>query len=191
MKKPLYFALPALLALAGANLALADDPPPADDTPRTHVDTTVVGDANTEEAKAPDGDAALNNDHHFVAGAPELVAMTDALHLSARQKTQLNDIIENSDAAAVELIKRERNLSQMLAATTPQDPLYAQLQAEQATSAAKWQASRDVLQQNVMAILTPAQQSKLEQLQATQHSRPQTERNGVAPESAAAAPTHQ
>lgn len=190
MKKPLYFALPALLALAGATFALADDPPPADDPPRTHVDTTVVGDANVEEAKAPDG-AALNNDHHFVAGAPELVAMTDTLHLSARQKTQLNDIIENSDAASAELIKREHNLSQMLAATTPQDPLYAQLQAEQATSAAKWQANRDVLQQNVMAILTPAQQSKLEQLQAAQQARPQTERGGGAPESAAAAPTHQ
>ena len=162
MKTPLRFTMTALLALTGTTIACADDPP------RTHVDATVVGDANAEEAKGGDTDAALNNDHHFVAGAPALVAMTNTLHLSAKQKTDLNGFIENSDTAAAELIKREHDVRDMLAATTPQDPLYAQLKAEQAGAEAKWQASRDALRQNVMAILTPAQQSKLEQLQASQ-----------------------
>ena len=55
-----------------------------------------------------------------------------------------------------------------LAKTTPADPLYAQLQAEQARAPSLWQEGRSKFRQEVRSILTPAQQTKFDQLRAQQ-----------------------
>jgi Spy/CpxP family protein refolding chaperone len=144
--------------------AFADDPPPP---PRTHVDTTVVGSDAAAGASGPsEGSARLDNDHHFEAGAPDLLKITGKLNLSSQQQGQLNDTIERADAGAAVLIKREHDLVDMIAATTPQDPLYAQLIAEQAASAGRWSENRDNLRREVMAILSPTQRARFEELQA-------------------------
>jgi Spy/CpxP family protein refolding chaperone len=140
-------------------------PPPPDQPPRTHVDTTVLGSAKAGDPDASADAASLGSDHHFEAGAPDLVSITDRLDLSARQKAQMQAAIERADAGAAVLIKRERDVKEMLAATTPEDPLYAQLTAEQSASGAKWTENREALRREVLDILTPAQRARFEQLQ--------------------------
>ena len=157
----------AVLGLGGAT-AYADEPP---QPPRTHIDTTVVG-SNTSadtpaDSNAPSEAATLDNDHGFQAGAPELLKITDKLHLSAKQKAQLNDVIERSDAGAAALIKREHDVKEMIAATTPQNPQYAELIKEQGAESDRWTDNRETFRREVLALLTPAQQTRFEQLQAS------------------------
>jgi Spy/CpxP family protein refolding chaperone len=142
--------------------------PPVDQPPRTHVDTTVVGSAKAGDSDAPADSASLGDDHHFEAGAPELVSITDRLGLSARQKAQIQEAIERADAGAAALIKRERDVKEMLAATTQEDPLYAQLVAEQSAGGAKWAENRESLRREVLDVLTPSQRARFEQSQPHQ-----------------------
>jgi Spy/CpxP family protein refolding chaperone len=159
--KHLLLILTGALALTGVAEAQTKEPVPV---PGTHVETTVVGDAR-EDSPADSGNGdGLDNEHHFEAGAPHLTEMAKLLDLSAQQKTQLNDIIERADAGAAVLIKRERDVKEMLGKTPPQDPLYTQLRAEQAAAPGRWQANRDNLHQEIRAILTPIQQAKFEQM---------------------------
>ncbi len=109
----------------------------------------------------------MDNDHQFEAGAPDLLKLANKLHLSAQQKAQLNDAIERADAGAAVLIKREHDVGEMIAATTPQDPLYAKLIAEQATESSRWTENRDGLRRDVLALLSPAQRERFEALQAS------------------------
>jgi Spy/CpxP family protein refolding chaperone len=154
------------LTLTGG-IALAEDPAPI---PRTHVDTTVVGDARDDTSPEQNSSKGLDNDHNFEAGAPRLSELSTLLNLSSRQKVQLNDAIERADAGAAVLIKREQHVKEMLEKTTPVDPLYAQLQAEQARAPALWQEGRTNFHQEVRSILTPAQQARFDQLRAQQPS---------------------
>ena len=176
--------LVAIAALGFANvMALADDAPapvaqdpvapaqaaPAEapQPPRDHIDTTVVG-SNTAPGSSERAEAAsLQNRHQFQAGAPDIVKVIDKLHLSQRQKVQVNDVIERADAGAAVLINREHDVKDMLAATTPQDPMYDKLVAEQSQEDARWNENRDGLRRDVMAVLTPAQRSRFEELQAS------------------------
>jgi Spy/CpxP family protein refolding chaperone len=167
--KHLFLTLTTALVLTGVAVGQTKDPAAP---PGTHVETTVVGDAR-EDNPADTGNGGLDNDHHFEAGAPHIAEMAKFLDLSGQQKTQLNDIIERADAGAAVLIKRERDVKEMLGKTPPQDPLYAQLRAEQAAAPGRWQANRDNLHQEVRAILTPAQQAKFEQLSAQRTSESQ------------------
>jgi hypothetical protein len=161
--KHLLLALITGLILTGAAVGQSTDPAPV---PGTHVETTVVGDARDENSAAPSNAAGLDNDHHFEAGAPHLNEMAKYLSLSLQQKTQLNDIVERADAGAAVLIKREHDVTEMLEKTPAQDPLYAQLRAEQAAAPGRWQASREKFHQEIRAILTPAQQAKFEQMRS-------------------------
>ena len=70
-----------------------------------------------------------------------------------------------ADAGAAAPIQREHDLREMIAATTPQDPLYAQLIKDQTGAASRWADNRDGLQRDVLAILTPAQRIRFERLQ--------------------------
>ena len=157
----------AILAFA-ASLAFADEPSPPADTadaaPRTHIDTTVVGDAVPEGSTAPS--PGLGSVHDFHPGAPELLSAAKRLNLSAQQEVQVKAAIERADAGAAVLIKHEQDLKQMVAATTPQDPLYAKLIADQAASADRWSENREALRQEVLSILTPPQRAKFEEMQA-------------------------
>ena len=145
--------------------AYADDPP---QPPRTHIDTTVVGSNTSADGPATSEAAPLDNDHDFRAGAPELLKIMDKLHLSAKQKAQLNDVIERSDAGAAALIKREHDVKEMIAATTPQNPQYADLIKEQGAESDRWTENREAFRREVLALLTPAQQTRFEELQAAQ-----------------------
>jgi hypothetical protein len=156
-------AATAILGLTTA-LAFADDPP---EVPRTHIDTTVVGSTVPAETSASTEAATFDNDHHFQPGAPDLVRVTRQLHLSTRQQAQLNDAIERADAGAAALIKRENDVRQMIAATTPEDPLYAKLLADQSTGAARWTENRESLRREVVDLLTPAQRTRFEELQTS------------------------
>jgi Spy/CpxP family protein refolding chaperone len=149
--------------VAFGHIARAEDPAP---TPRTHVDTTVVGDARDDTP--PDESKGLDNDHNFEAGAPRLSELSTLLNLSPQQKVQLNDAIERADAGAAVLIKREQHVKEMLAKTTPADPLYAQLQSEQSRAPSLWQEGRTKFRQEVRSILTPSQQARFDQLRAQQ-----------------------
>ena len=168
--KHFLLGLTTSLAFVGGALAQSEAPTPTP-PPRTHVDSTVVGDARDDNAPVPGPGVGLDNDHHFEAGAPHLAELATFLKLSARQKIQLNDIIERGDAGAAVLIKREHDVKEMLEKTTPQDPLYAKLRAEQDAAPAHWQAGRDTIQQEIRAILTPDQQAKFEQWNAQQNAR--------------------
>ena len=165
--KPLLYGFITSLTLIGAGIAQAED---AVAPPRTHVDSTVVGDAMEDNLAHPGNIAGLDKDHHFESGAPHLTALANRLNLSAHQKTEFDDIVERGDAAAAVFIKREHTVKEMLAATTPEDPMYAQLRAEQADAGTRWQVGRDAQQQQFRAILTPAQQAKLDQMMADGHS---------------------
>jgi Spy/CpxP family protein refolding chaperone len=170
MKNLLFGAVTSLVLISP--VALAQDPAtPAQNPapiPRTHVDTTVVGDAREDMPAEQSSSKGLDNDHNFEAGAPRLSELATLLNLSSQQKVQLNDAIERADAGAAVLIKREQHVKEMLAKTTPADPLYAQLQAEQARAPSLWQEGRTKFRQEVRSILTPAQQTKFDQLRAQQ-----------------------
>jgi hypothetical protein len=151
--------------------AAADQPPaapvPFEQPPRTHVDTTVVGsnvDAQADASTVADA-ASLDNNHNFKAGAPDIVRIADRLNLSQKQKVELNDAIERADAGAAVLIKREHDVLRMLAATTPEDPLYAKLVADQSEASVKWTENREGLRRDVDALLTPAQRARFAELQ--------------------------
>jgi hypothetical protein len=153
--------------LAGAALSLAVGAVYADDVeqpPRTHVDTTVVGDSTVGNPDAPA--ANLDSDHRFVPGAPSIVSATKRLNLSPRQTAKVHEAIENADAGAADLIKHEQNLEQMIAATTPEDPMYPKFIKDQTSDVALWDQNRENLRQSVEDILTPAQRSRFEELTA-------------------------
>jgi Spy/CpxP family protein refolding chaperone len=179
-----YFALTAVAGLLFSGIVAADDLVPAPATaqnpagtpastpaptvvPPTHVDTTVVG----SSVMGQSGDAprpSLDNNHGFVAGEPDLLSVTKRLKLSPKQQAQLRSIIESSDAGAGVLIEREHDVQQMIAAATPEDPMYAKLINDQAAGAAQWTQNRESLRRAVLDILTPAQQKRFEELQAKQ-----------------------
>ena len=149
---------PAVVAQA------APAPAPVQPLP-THVDTTVVGSGVSGQ---PAGTPApsLDNNYNFVAGAPDLLKITNRLHLSPKQQLQLHDVIEKSDAGAAVLIGRDHDVRQMVAATTPADPQYAKLIADQSSGAALWTQNRENLQRDVLAILMPLQQKRFLELQS-------------------------
>jgi Spy/CpxP family protein refolding chaperone len=165
------FTLIAALLLTGIAIGQSKDPAPVP-APGTHVDSTVVGDAREDNSVDHNNAGGLDNDHHFEAGAPQLAEMAKFLSLSAQQKTQLRDIFERADAGAAVLIKREHDVEEMLVKTPPQDPLFAQLRAEQAAAPGRWQANRENLHQEIRAILAPAQQAKYEQLKTERTTVP-------------------
>jgi poly-gamma-glutamate capsule biosynthesis protein CapA/YwtB (metallophosphatase superfamily) len=154
----------ALLGLV-TTLAFADDPP---QPPRDHVDTTVVGsNSGATDSNGHLQAATLENPHHFQAGAPDIVKAVDQLHLSQAQKVQVNDAIERADAGAAVLIHRENDVKEMIAATTPQDPMYAKLISEQAAEPGLWTENREALHRDVLAALSPAQRARFEELMAS------------------------
>jgi Spy/CpxP family protein refolding chaperone len=159
------FGLVTSLAFSAAGMAQSQNPPPPS-TPGTHVDSTVVGDARADTSTNPGTAVGLDNDHHFEAGAPHLTEMATQLGLSVQQKAQLTDIIERGDAGAAVLIKREHNVKDMLEKTKPEDPRYRELVNEQDGAQARWQTARDAVHREILAILTPAQRVKFEQLRA-------------------------
>jgi Spy/CpxP family protein refolding chaperone len=148
-------------------MAFADEvPDAAAQPPRDHIDSTVVGSNKPADTVAPDTTIA-NNNHDFQAGAPDIRKVTDQLHLSAQQKSQVHDAIERADAGAGALINREHDVKEMIASTTPEDPMYSKLVKEQAGQDDRWNENRDGLRRDVLAILTPAQRARFEQLQAS------------------------
>ena len=128
----------------------------------------MVGSASAEDASPGPDAPALQNDHHFEAGAPDLVRITSQLHLTKQQQAALDQVIENADAGAAVLIKREHDVRDMIAATTTEDPMYAKLVADQAAGESRWTDNREGLRRDVIALLTPAQRARFEQLD-TQH----------------------
>jgi Spy/CpxP family protein refolding chaperone len=175
MKKTLLI-FSTILAFGAFN-AFADDPPqaaaddaaqaasdPAQQPPRTHIDTTVVG-SSIPADQSPAERPSLDSDHDFQAGAPDILKITRQLNLSPKQKAQLNDAIERADAGAAALIKREHDVKEMIAATTPENPQYAQLIADQTAAADRWTENRETLQREVSELLTPAQRARFEKLE--------------------------
>ena len=160
-----YYLLAGTVVLVFATTtAFADDPP---QPPRDHIDTTVVGSNTPTDSNDRSEPATLDNQHQFQAGAPDIVRAIDKLHLSQRQKVQVNDAIERADAGAAVLIHRENDVKEMIAATTPQDPMYAKLITEQAGEPDRWAENRDALHRDVLAVLTPAQRARFEELMAS------------------------
>jgi Spy/CpxP family protein refolding chaperone len=167
--KQVLLGITASMALAAVAGAQSQDPAPGTGT---HVDSTVVGDARSDSNGTSFASEGLDNDHHFEAGAPHLTEMAASLGLSAHQQAQLHDIIERGDAGAAALIKREQAVKEMLDKTPEQDPRYAKLREEQANAPARWQAARETVHQEVLAILTPAQQAKYEQMRSARQASP-------------------
>jgi Spy/CpxP family protein refolding chaperone len=161
---PAPAAAPAPAPATAAPVPPAAAPDPAQ-PPRTHIDTTVIG-SDVPDPSAGSAAAGLDNDHNFVAGAPEVMRIASRLHLSPAQLAKLQDVIEQSDAGAAALIQREHDVRQMIAATTPADPQYAKLIADQSVAAARWQENRANLRRAVLDILTPAQQKHYAELEA-------------------------
>jgi Spy/CpxP family protein refolding chaperone len=161
--------LAAVTALLIASpMAFADDQPDAAaQPPRDHIDQTIVGSSRPADTETASDTTIVNNDHAFQAGAPDIRKVTDQLHLTAQQKAQIHDAIERADAGAGALINRERDVKEMIASTTPEDPMYSKLVKEQAGEGDRWSENRDGLRRDVLAILTPAQREKFEQLQAS------------------------
>ena len=162
-----FLATTAVLAFA-TSMAYGDDQTApadsADQAPRTHIDTTVVGDAVPEGEKSTTN--GLESAHDFHPGAPELMSAAKRLNLSSQQVSQIKEAIERADAGAAVLIKHEQDVKQMVAATTPQDPLYATLISDQAAGASRWSENREGLRQQVMSILTSQQRAKFEETHA-------------------------
>ena len=162
-----------ILAAAAALLfttpmAFADDvPDAAAQPPRDHIDSTVVGSNKPADTVATTDTTIADNNHDFQAGAPDIRKVTDQLHLSAQQKAQVHDAIERADAGAGALINREHDVKEMIASTTPEDPMYSKLVKEQAGQDDRWNENRDGLRRDVLAVLTPAQRARFEQLQAS------------------------
>jgi Spy/CpxP family protein refolding chaperone len=166
MKHVVLAAAAGLLMSAAVH---ADDPAPAAAPAGalpTHVDTTVVG-SSVQGGPGQSAPPTLDNGHDFVAGAPELLRITKRLNLSPKQQAQLHEVIEKADAGAAVLIEREHDVSQMIAATTPADPAYAKLIADQSAGAEQWTENRESLRRHVLDLLTPAQQKRFEELQAS------------------------
>lgn len=158
----------AAALLISSPVAFAEDvPDAAAQPPRDHIDSTIVGSNKPADAVAQPDTTISDNNHEFQAGAPEIRKVTDQLHLSARQKSQIHDAIERADAGAGALINREHDVKEMIAKTTPEDPMYAKLVREQAGEGDRWNENRDGLRRDVLAILTPAQRTRFEQLQAS------------------------
>ncbi len=162
-------AVPAPAAAPAAQPAAGVETP---QVPRTHVDTTVVGDSIPENATSAGAVAAapapLDNDHDFVAGAPEITKILGQLHLSPKQELQVKDAIQRSDAGAAILIKREHSVRSMIAATTPENPTYATLIREQAAGESRWTENRAGMRRDVLDLLTPTQRTRFEELEARQ-----------------------
>jgi len=168
-----YSSLTTLAGIVFFAAAQADDPtPPAPPLP-THVDTTVVGSSVAGNPDAVAHPPTLDNTHNFVAGGPELIKITKRLNLSPKQEAQLRAVIEKSDAGAGILIGRENDIKQMIAATTPADPMYAKLIADQSAGDARWTENRQNLQRDVEDILTPKQRTRFEELQSQQSDQNQ------------------
>jgi Spy/CpxP family protein refolding chaperone len=166
MNQKILLAAAALLITS--SMAFAEDvPDPAAQPPRDHIDSTVVGSNKPADSTAGPDTTIADNDHDFKAGAPDILKITDQLHLSAQQKAQVHDAIERADAGAGALINREHDVKQMIAATSPADPMYSTLLKEQAGQNDRWNENRDGLRREVLAILTPAQRTQFEQLQAS------------------------
>jgi Spy/CpxP family protein refolding chaperone len=157
-----YFVLTAAAGLLSCATVFAQDPAIV---PGTHIDTTVVG-SGKQGASGATGTTHLDNSHDFVAGAPELLKLLKGLNLTPKQQAKVHELIENSDASAGDLIEREHDVKQMIAATTPEDPMYAKLITNQTEAAAQWTENREKLRQAVVEILTPEQRTKFEKLQA-------------------------
>ena len=159
----------ALITLIGPMVASAQEPPPAPPPapvviPRTHVDSTVVGDAMPDTPNGTTAAASLDTQHDFHAGAPDIIAVTKRLDLSPSQQTRLHDVIESADAGAAALIRRENAVTDMIAATNPQDPMYSKLTAEHSAAPSLWKDNRDKLRRDVLEILTPIQRARFEKL---------------------------
>lgn len=157
------------MVVFGAFSAFADDPAqtasdPAQQPPRTHIDTTVVGSSIPADPSAAER-PTLSSNHDFQAGAPDILKITRQLNLSPKQKEQLNDAIERADAGAAALIKREHDVREMIAATTPENPQYAQLIADQTAGADRWTENRESLHREVLELLTPSQRARFEKLE--------------------------
>lgn len=157
----LTMAAGALLFTAAA---YSEDPPV--EPPRTHVDTTLVDSTAPNDRAAAPLPNIVDNDHQFEAGAPDIVKVTQRLHLSKQQQARLNDAIERADAGAAALINREHDVRQMIAATTPEDPMYAKLVADQTEDMSRWSENREGLRREVMDLLTPVQRKRFEELAA-------------------------
>jgi len=162
MKSSLLTATAGVLLLAG--WASADDPPA--EPPRTHVDTTVVDSTAPSDRAAEPAPPLVDNDHQFEAGAPDIVKVTQRLHLTKQQQAQLHDAIERADAGAAALIHREHDVREMIAATTPEDPTYAKLVSDQTEDMSRWNENREGLRRDVMDLLTPVQRKRFEELAA-------------------------
>jgi len=156
-----YFVLTAAAGLLMCASVYAQEPATV---PGTHIDTTVVG-SGKQGASGAAGSPNLDNSHDFVAGAPELLKVLKRVNLSPKQQAKVHELIENSDASAADLINREHDVQQMIAATTPADPMYAKLITNQTEAAAQWTANRDKLQRDVLDILTPDQRKLFEKFQ--------------------------
>jgi Spy/CpxP family protein refolding chaperone len=157
-----YFVLTAAAGLLSCAAVHAQEPATV---PGTHIDTTVVG-SGKQGASGAAGTTNLDNNHDFVAGAPELLKVLKQVKLSPKQQAKVHELIENSDASAADMIEREHDVKQMIAATTPEDPMYAKLITNQTEAAAQWTENREKLRQAVLEILTPEQRTKFEKLQA-------------------------
>jgi Spy/CpxP family protein refolding chaperone len=157
-----YLILTATAGLLSCASVYAQDPPAV---PGTHIDTTVVG-SGKQDSSGTAASPHLDNSHDFVAGAPELLKVLKQVKLSPKQQAKVHELIENSDASAADLIEREHDVKQMIAATTPEDPMYAKLITNQTEAAAQWTENREKLRQAVLEILTPEQRTKFEKLQA-------------------------
>jgi Spy/CpxP family protein refolding chaperone len=166
MNRKILAGVAALLVTSPMAFA-GEDPDAAAQPPRDHIDSTVVGSNKPADAVVPPDTTIADNNHDFQAGAPDIRKVTDQLHLSVQQKSQVHDAIERADAGAGALINREHDVKEMIASTTPEDPMYSKLLQEQAGQADRWNENRDGLRRDVLAILTPAQRERFEQLQAS------------------------
>lgn len=151
--------LPALMAATASLTAQADEP---ETVPRTHVESTVVGDSAADDPNAATASASLDTPHQFRAGAPEIMAATKGLNLSPEQTTRVSEIIEKADAGAAALIRRENAVTDMLSSTDPNDPMYPKLVAEHSSAKALWKENREALRQDVLSVLTPPQRERFE-----------------------------
>ena len=94
--------------------------------------------------------------------------LINRLNLSPRQTAQLKDLIENSDAGAAALIRRDNAVTDMISSTKPEDPMYQKLVDEHAAAPSRWKENRDQLRKAIVGILTPAQRTQFEKLAPTQ-----------------------
>ena len=166
------FAVVAMIGFLGTAVSYAQETsestaPTSAPIPRDHVDSTIVGDAASDSDGAKNSNTSIDNNRHFQAGAPDMVSVTQSLHLTMQQKMQIHTVVENSDAGSAVFLKRENTVREMLAATTPDDPLYAKLKSEQALADARWADRRNELRQSVADLLTPTQRLQFQKSMST------------------------